>query len=161
MNLRRALLALALVSVSSSALAATATDQFDVTIQVKNKCVITASDIDFGSADDLGTALNSTGTVNVKCNHKGGAYAVSFDLGAGIGATAAARKMTELGGDTVDYGLYSDVARSVALGGAATLAGDSTLNRDKNFTVYARVFGGQNGKTVGDYADTVTATVTY
>ena len=162
MNLMKTtLLAAALLAVAPLASAATATTTFQVRLQLNNACTVAISDLVFPTSTTLAANIDASTTGNVTCTGIG-AYAVTFNNGAGTGATTAARRMSGPSAATINYVLATDAARTVLLGttGTGTIAGTST-GAAIPFTVFGRVAGGQGAKPVGAYVDTVTATVTF
>ena len=159
MKLHPTPLSLALLAVAPFASAGTATDSFEVSITIENSCSIVASDLDFGTQDTLAVEIDAQSSVDVTCTGIS-PLTVSLDNGTGTGATAAARKLSN-GGSTIDYVLAKDTARTELLGtGAGTITAQSTGGTD-SFPIYGRVLAGQNPKAIGQYLDTVTATVSF
>ena len=130
---------------------------------VKN-CTITTTPVAFGSYDPV--VVNATkprdgeGTVSVTCTK--GAVA-KIGLNTGSNAQGPTRRMVAGAEEYLGYELYRDT-------GHATIWGDTTgtvlnipaaPNRDpRDFTVYGRVPGAQDAS-VGNYTDTVVATVNF
>lgn len=151
--------------------AGSVTDDFLVTITITGACTVAATDLAFGSnAGDIG-ALGVSGTSTITANCTIGApYSIGLNAGTGSGATVAVRKMTLVGGagETVDYSLYTDALHAnvwnnscTTLPGVSVNCGNSVgLGLDQNFTVYG-LAPAQTGLTVGDYEDTITATLTF
>lgn len=159
MKLQSIALATALLAVAPLASAGTANDTFQVSVTIENSCTIVANDLDFGTRDTLASDIDAQTSVEVTCTGIS-PLTVSLDNGAGAGATAAARKLSN-GGNTIDYVLASDSARSALLGtGAATMGMVATGSTDV-FPIYGRVLANQNPKAIGRYVDTVTATVSF
>jgi spore coat protein U-like protein len=166
----RTALAAALLAVAPLASAATDSSDMTVSIQIQNACTITAEPLDFGAQTSVDTAIDDATTVELDCSAIDSAVMITFGNGAGAGATYDSRKMTNADGDTINYSLFVDTARSQALGDGAgngvALVTDSDGNSGstgtvQTFDVYGRVFGGQGPKPVGAYTDTVVATVTF
>jgi spore coat protein U-like protein len=136
---------------------------FTVTANVINDCTIAATNINFGTAGVLSTALTATGTLTVKCTNND-AYSIALSAGAGSGANVGDRRMTQSGGTTqVHYQLYQNAAYTTAWGdgtnGTRTATGTGT-GTNQALTVYARVLP-QTTPSAGSYVDTVIATITY
>jgi spore coat protein U-like protein len=136
---------------------------FMVQANVINACNIGATNVSFGSAGVLNTALTATGTITAQCT-AGDTYSIALNAGSTAGATVTNRMMALAGGSaTVSYGLYSD-------GGHSTIWGDGTSGTITNggtatggnqaYTVYGLV-PTQSTPLPGNYGDTVTATITY
>lgn len=165
----RTALAAALLSVAPAALAATDTSDMAVSIEIQNACEITANPLDFGVQTGVDAAIDDATTVELDCSAIDSDVAISFDVGAGSAATFASRKMTNANGDTIDYSLFVDSARTSPLGdgidGAALVTdrdGNSgSTGTVQTFDVYGRVFASQGPKPVGSYTDTVVATVEF
>ena len=156
MNIRRLALAAALVAVSPVALAATATDNMVVSINVTNNCTVSAGALAFGNSD-LSAAAAATAAIGVTCSNVG-AYSVAFGNGANASGTQR-RMQRAAAGEFLNYNLFSDAGRTTAL---TTLGGTSTGGGTPNvFTVYGQVPAGQSNKTTGAYGDSVLVTLTY
>ena len=134
---------------------------FIVSANVVNKCTITASPLNFGSSIGLlTTAVNANTAISVQCS-VGSAYNVGLNAGVNGGGNINARKML-LGGNTVSYQLYRDLARTQVWGstiGTNTVAGTGNGNT-QNLTVYGRV-PAQTTPPAGTYNDIIVVTVTY
>jgi spore coat protein U-like protein len=119
-----------------------------------------ATDLDFGTVPGLiGTAIDKVSTISMNCTAR-----TSWQLGLDYGqhALGAQRRMLRGAGGTINYGLYSDSARSVAWGntlGTDTVTGSGS-GTSQSATVYGRV-PAQAAVPAGSYADIVTVTVTY
>lgn len=154
--------AAALVAMPAVGIAATATTTFQVTATVISVCTVSATDLAFGNYDaSAGAPNDNTSTVSVTCSN-GSPYTVALNAGTGTGATVAVRRMSN-GGNTLDYSMYTTAGRTTVwadgTGGTSTQAGTGN-GAGQNFTVFGRIPTGQF-VTAGNYADTVTATVTY
>lgn len=159
MTLRSTALTVALLAVAPLASAGTANDSFQVSITIENSCSIVANDLDFGTQNTLANDIDAQTSIDVTCTGIS-PLVVSLDNGAGAGATAAARKLTN-GASTIDYVLAKDAARLQVLGtGADTITALATGGTD-TFPIYGRVLANQNPKIIGQYLDTVTATVSF
>lgn len=160
----------ALLMASSSAFAATASDNFQVTLTIQGACSIIANDLDFGVNDGaIAANIDATSTLVANCTN-GTPYSIGLNNGIGAGATASVRKMTNSAdSSTVNYSLFTDAGRSTvwdnnctALPGTAASCSNGTgTGANQTVTVYGRVPGGQNNVTVGSYVDTVVATLTF
>lgn len=144
---------------SGPAVATTATTTFSVTATVVATCLISATNLDFGSY--TGMQANATSTITVTCTNTT-PYNVGLDAGISSGATTTARKMTGTGGATMSYALYQDGARTINWGtnvGVDTEAGAGSGSA-QSLTVYGQIAGGQY-VAPGAYNDTITAIITY
>lgn len=141
--------------------AVTATGKMNVRIAIQASCeVISASDLDFGSATSLALTIDQSSTLTIKCSNTT-PYNVGMSIGTG-GGTTSARRMTGVGSEYITYGLFRDSARSQVWGdtvGTDTATGIGS-GANQNFTVYGRV-NSQTAPTPGNYADVVTVTITY
>ncbi len=156
----RFLAAAAFLAVAGSAHAASVTDQFQARITILNECVINSvTDLDFGTTGLLNAAVDATATINLRCTENA-PYDIGLD-GGGTGDTSA-RQMSDGSGNTVDYQMYQDAARTVAWGnvvGTDTKSASGT-GVDETHTIYGRV-PAQATPPAGTYTDTVLVTVTY
>lgn len=156
-----------LAGVTMKAQALDATDTMSVDATVTAGCSINAAaSLNLGTYDtaaQASTALDSTGTIEVQCV-TGTAATVKIDQGANAGAgstdAAPARRTTD-GTNYLSYALYQNVARTTVWGNTAgTSASHTGTGGDVTLTVYAQVPAGQTPP-AGDYADTVTATISW
>jgi len=109
----------------------------------------------------LSSNLDGSNTVTPKCT-SGTPYNVGLDVGTGVGATIATRKMTSGGGNTVNYSLYSNSGRTLLWGttiGTDTVSGVGT-GSNQALTVYGRI-PVQSTPAPATYSDTIVTTVTY
>jgi spore coat protein U-like protein len=145
---------------TGSALAATATASFQVTISVPAICQIQATNLAFPqytNAADPGTA-----TITITCSSST-PYNVGLNAGTGIDQTVNFRSMSLGTGTQIGYGLFSDSAHSVNWGmtiGTDTVQGTGT-GYAQTLTVYGLVLAGQAFAAKGIFTDTVIATITY
>lgn len=153
--------------------AQTVTADFDVTITITASCDISTGGngvdtLAFGSHDSFQTNVDQTTALRVTCTN-GAAYNVGLDAGlnASTGSDVNTRRMKgeslspDNSGDYVPYNLYSDANRATVWGeteGTNTIASTGTGGQ-QTYTIYGRV--PETNHIVGDYKDTVTATVTF
>lgn len=144
--------ALAFAGWTAGAAAQTATATFQVTANVAAACSATATDLAFGQYDPFAAApLAGTSTVNVTCTNL---HPYSFSV-----PTPTARSMARVGGGaSLSYGLYNEAGHTTGFGNAGPIAGTGSA---QSYTVFGRIPAGQTTAIVGDYADSVTVTVTY
>jgi len=160
-SVRFALLLGSLMFAAVRSEAATVTTNFTVQITIQANCAInSASTLDFGTQGVLSANIDQTSTIQVTCTNTT-AYNIGLSAGTGAGATVATRKMTS-GGNTIDYSLYRDAARTQVWG---TTIGTDTVSATGNgaaqpHTVYGRV-PPQTTPAPATYTDTITVTVTY
>ena len=141
-----------------SAQGATATAAIAVSATVTAFCTISVAALGFGNYTSA--VNNATTTVTASCT-SGTTYNLGLDAGLGTGATVAARKMS-LSTNLLTYSLYSDSGHSVVWGssiGTNTVTGTGT-GVAQVVTVYGQIPASQL-VAPGNYADTVTATITY
>ncbi|HEX8216858.1 MAG TPA: spore coat U domain-containing protein [Allosphingosinicella sp.] len=134
-----------------------------VSANVTANCSVVANPVDFGDIDTLdSTAVLGSGSVDVTCTN-GTGWTATADIGGGSGATFASRRLT-FGGNTLNYTLYRDAARSQVWGDGTnstfTVTGSGSGSQ-QSFNVYGRLPGGQSSAPAGLYTDTVNVTITY
>jgi spore coat protein U-like protein len=137
------------------------TARFKVSATAVDSCVVSATDLSFGTYDPLRpTATEASSEVTVTCTVDSG-YTVGLDAGLGAGATVTLRRLT--GADaTLDYSLYRDAGRALVWGntaGSDTVAGTGT-GTPAIHTVYGRIPPGQAVRR-GMYVDIITVSVDY
>ena len=148
-------------TVAGTALAATSTGSFQVTLTIQGTCSLqTASNLAFGTQTAITSNLDASSSITVLCTNAT-PYTIGLSAGTGTGATVAARILTN-GTATLPYSIYQDSARSVVWGftpGVDAQSGTGT-GSIQTFTAYGRVPPASN-LTAGAYTDTVSVTVTY
>lgn len=138
----------------------TATFTFDVFAQVQDNCLVSATDLNFGSVGVLTSAIDATNQISVTCTAQTD-YHIGLDYGFyGTGPTD--RFMRSGAGDSVRYGLFQDAARSIPWG---TLADGHSrpgtgAGSTQGYPVHGRV-PAQTTPPAGIYNDTIVVTVTY
>jgi spore coat protein U-like protein len=154
---------------SGAAEAATATASFTVSVTITASCAIAASNLAFGSQGVLSADVDSTSTLSVTCTNST-PYSVGLDNG--LSFSGGTRRMKDTGAGTtfVNFGLYTDAARSNAwttsssaascTGGANTCALGTGNGAAQSVTVYGRI-PAQTTPAPATFNDTVTATITY
>jgi spore coat protein U-like protein len=156
-----ALAACFLIPSAGTSYAASTTSTFAVQVAITATCTInSASTLNFGTQGVLATNVDQTSTLQVTCTNTT-PYNIGLDAGTGSGATVATRKLTS-GGATVNYTLYSDSGRTTVWGNTVstdTVAGTGN-GTGQSYTVYGRI-PTQTTPAPGNYADTITVTVTY
>ena len=153
---------------TSSVDATVQTANLSVTASVSASCTIATSPVAFGAYDPLSAnvtnPLNGTGTVTVTCT-SGASTTITLDQGlnpnTGSTDAAPARRLTDGSSHYLTYALYQDSARGTVWGNTSPtgepVSGTGTANA---VTVYGQVAAGQSA-VVGNYSDTVVATVTF
>jgi spore coat protein U-like protein len=135
--------------------------------------ILSGGTLAFGPYDSLATAPNDTQIdVTVTCDRDGGPRNITLTLEADQGLNGGSvntRRLAHTGGtrDTLNYGLYSDPARSNVLGmsdGINTLrvplAIENKSSATARLTIFGRIPAGQD-VTVGNYSDAVQITLIY
>jgi len=152
----------AVMAMSGSATAATASSSFQVNLTIQGECKVqSASNVSFGSRGVIDANIDTTSTIGVQCTNST-PYTVALSAGAGTGATVAARKMTSAANDTVSYALYRDASRTQVWGvtqNVDTQAGTGN-GAVQSYTAYGRV-AAQSTPAEGAYSDLVAVTITY
>jgi spore coat protein U-like protein len=135
-------------------------------------CSISVTILSFGTYDVFsGTANDSTATLTVGCTQTSApviSLPVTVSLSTGTSGSYASRQMKS-GANILTYNMYANATRTTIFGdgsaGTATIGGTfgftfvgQTINGTG--TIYGRITAGQD-VSVGSYADTITATVTY
>lgn len=156
------LLSVASLAITSPALAATATATFNVTMTITSQCQVTNhTNLNFGSAGVLATAVDQTNTLDITCTNT-----TPYTIGLDVGAHASGAQRRMLGGTTnseyILYNLYSDAGRTTPWGNASGSWVSATGNGSaQSYTVYGRVPAQASPSPGTNYNDTVTVTVTY
>lgn len=149
-----------LMSVAGMANAATATANFQVTATVVASCVVKADPLAFGSVtpSETGPAVTKQSNVKITCSN-GSGYNVTLGDGLNIDAGKTQRSMKAAGADLLKYDLFTTTARDVKWIGSQQVPGTGS-GVEQTVVVYGSLPVNQF-VTAGDYADTVTVTVTY
>lgn len=134
-------------------------DQFQVTARVLASCEVTAQDLEFGDYDPVAASnLDAATTLSLTCTN-GTPYDLFMSVGAG--ESTAARYMRD-GAEQLAYILYRDPGRTALWGvtdGVDSLAGTGT-GAAVSIDVFGRIPMQQTAP-AGDYADTITVTVSW
>ena len=176
MNAKRLLKHIGLWGISSVALALAAPEahaqsaasNFTVSAAVARTCSISTVNMNFGNYDPITThattPLDVNGSVTIACTR---GTTTSIDLSPGSNAANAVgttRAMATAGPDYLSYELYQDNTFSTVWGvgnpGNAYVPPVAPSRAPRTFTIYGRIPAGQD-RTVGNYSDTVTATVNF
>ncbi|ATX64546.1 Csu type fimbrial protein [Roseinatronobacter bogoriensis] len=138
----------------------TATLTFDVLAQVEKNCLVSATDLDFGTVGVLSSPIDAASQISVTCTAQTD-YHIGLDNGL-YGMGPLDRYMRSAASDAIRYGLYQDASRSIAWGSladGAALSGAGSGNT-QTYPVYGRV-PSQDTPPSGTYADTIVVTITY
>ena len=135
-----------------------------VSASVSKNCTISTAPVNFGAYDPVAAnataPLDGTGTVTITCT-KGAPAKVG--LNPGSNAEGTTRRMSGSAAAYLTYELYKDATHSTVWGDSVDTALDvpAAPNRNpRSFMVYGRVAAAQDA-TVGNYTDTVVATVNF
>jgi spore coat protein U-like protein len=133
---------------------------FQASTNVINDCTIVATNVAFGTAGLLSSALTAVGSLSVQCTNSD-AYRIALD--GGSAASVSARKMQRSGGGAVSYQLYVDSAHTLpwgdGTGGTSMMTATGTGNA-QSIPVYG-VVPPQATPAPGNYTDTITATISF
>jgi len=72
-------------------------------------CSVSASNMNFGSASLLSSALSATGQISVSCN---ASLPVTIALDNGATGTGPTNRLMTAGGNSIQYGIYKDSAHN-------------------------------------------------
>lgn len=158
-------IAFAGIGMSAQIHAAQSTGTFGVTASVAASCTISGTSVAFGSFNVLsGANVDQTGTLTATCTN-GSAYTVGLNAGLGASATVGTRMMTHTVDNTktLNYSLSTVSSGGVNWDdvGGTTVASGTGNGIGQDITVYGRVPSGQTAPIVGDYNDTITATIDF
>ena len=139
------------VFIAGQTTASTADATFKVKIEVVSTCAISATDIDFGEVNSGMAATDKTGTLNVTCTSQ-----TPYKVG-----LSGSGKLTNTADSTssIDYKLFQE-SSDTAWDNKDNLYSATGSGDVQTIPVVAKLFGSTNVR-AGNYADTVTATVTY
>ncbi len=160
--LKSTLIAAAGLLFANSALAATATATFKVTATVADSCLVSATDLNFGTYDPA-AVKDGTSTITVTCTAKT-PYTIGLNAGTGT-SVVTTRTMTGDGAGTqLDYELYTESGRTTVwddIGGTGTTVAQSVLTGGPlGYTVYGQIPASQYVP-AASYVDTINVTVAY
>lgn len=145
-------------TVSTPALAGTATGTVEVSLTVSSACSVTAEPLAFGTVSAFDNDIDASSPTTVKCT-PGAPYTVYLDYG--LNPTGTQRKLkSTTSATTVSYDLYSDSGRTAVWGGVLAGITGTGDGSDQARTIYGRI-PTQTAVGAGDYKDTVTVTVNY
>ncbi len=161
--LRRLGTIMGLLAICHPVSAATATGSLAVTASVTGVCLIGNATLAFGPYDPtVAAGATASTTVTLTCS-LGTLFNIGMNAGIGLGGTTTLRVMTSASG-TLLYGLFPDPSLAINWGntlGTNTVSGTSSLTTLVNIiNIYGLIPAGQAAP-AGNYADTVTMTVTY
>jgi spore coat protein U-like protein len=128
-----------------------------VSATVVNQCSVSASNMNFGTASLLTSALSATSSIAVTCN---AAIPLTIALDNGATGTGPTTRRMTAGTHTVQYGIYKDNAHSQPWGNTSGVNTASASGPSATVTAYGQV-PAQVAPVPGSYADIVGVTVTY
>ena len=139
------------VFIAGQTTASTADATFKVKIEVVSTCAISATDIDFSEVNSGMAATDKTGTLNVTCTSQ-----TPYKVG-----LSGSGKLTNTADSTssIDYKLFQE-SSDTAWDNKDNLYSATGSGTVQAIPVVAKLSGSTNVR-AGNYADTVTATVTY
>ena len=156
---------LASITPAQAANPTTASGTFQVGATILVACNVTGSTLTFGGAlDPLQTPgpVDASTTLNLTCT-KTTPYSVALSAGANAGnASAFGSRVMKSGNNSLPYQLYLDSGRTQVWGdgnSSGVYTGTGTGSQQQ-LTVYGRL-PSLAGIVPGNYADTVTLTITY
>ncbi|MCG5077091.1 spore coat U domain-containing protein [Paraburkholderia tagetis] len=130
-------------------------------------CSVTASGVAFGNCNPLASQnSDSTGSVGVTCI---GSTSVSYTIAASAGAGSYSTRQQVSGSHTLNYNIFTDSSRKMVWGdgissGTNAISGSmiaTSTGATESYTVYGRIFSGQQTAWVGSYSDILTVTIAY
>lgn len=141
--------------------AATATGTMGISATVQATCVISATNMAFGTYN--GAALAGTATITTTCTNTT-PYRIGLSAGLGTGPAATVTTRHMMGGAALlNYVLTQDAVYATNWGNTPGTDTPTSLNGTGaavNVTVYGQVAAGQY-VAPGAYTDTITATVNF
>lgn len=140
-----------------AAAAQTATGTTSISATVVNQCGVSATNMNFGTASLLTSALTATSTIAVTCN---ASIPLTVALDNGATGTSPTNRLMTSGSNTVKYGIYQDIGHGVAWGNSVGSNTESASGPTASLTAYGQV-PAQAAPVPGSYADVVGVTVTY
>jgi len=155
--IQRSLVAgMVIASLAPAVQAETASSSFQVGVDVRATCSISAADMTFNGITTGTTSQNDAASdISVSCS-QGAPYAISLSNGSNF---SGGRRMNS-GANFINYVLFQDATR------ATNWDQTNTVNFTGNgatrvHTVFGRIPAGQSVPNMGSYADTIVATVSY
>jgi len=159
-----------LMAAAGTAVAATATNTFNVTATVNKNCLVSGANLDFGAYTPGGGARTANSAITVRCT-KTTPYTVSLNAGTSVGGTLAQRLLAN-GANTLQYNLYTTAGLATiwgdGTGGTGTIGGTGngvSVVSAQTLTVYGQLPDNTTNQDVvpaaGSFADQITVTVTY
>lgn len=144
----------------AAAQAATTGTTMAVSANVVSGCTVAAAPMAFGNYS--GAVLSTTTTISPNCT-SGTPFYIQIDVGAGVGATVAQRKLTNGASQTLNYSIFTSNTYATPWGttqGTDTVAGTGT-GATQTVNVYGRIPAGQTSTVGTGYTDTVNITLNF
>ena len=158
-----AALALGAAAFAANSYAAQSTDTFQVTATVEAACTISGTTLDFGTFSTFSGDIDGTSTLTATCTN-GSPYTIGLNEGITPSATVTTRQMLHTDASTTLNYTLSNIASGGTnwddIGGSGLESGTGN-GADQTITVYGRIPTGQTAAIVGDYSDTITATIDF
>ncbi len=139
------------------------TADLQVTATVIPSCVISTQPVAFGAYDPIvanaTSPADTAGSVTIACTR---GSSQTIELGLGANASGNTRRLSDGSGGTLVYGLFQDNDRGESWGtGLPAVSPSAAPSVDaRTFTIFGRIPAGQD-IAIGQYADTVVATVNF
>lgn len=156
------ILAASLGVTSTQVMAAEASANMQVSANVSSVCSVAVDPLSFGDYNPISSSpTDASTTVRPFCTN-GQAYTLSAN--GGLHGNIAQRAMQDQGGDSLNYNIYTDEARSIiwgdgTTGGSQTIPGTGS-GAQQAVTVYGRIPASQT-VAQDSYTDTTAVTLTY
>lgn len=149
---------------SVGANAATATATFQVTATVASSCLVSATELAFGSITptEAATELAKTSTISVTCSNTH-PYTVNVGFGANGGTEANRFMKNSANADKLAYNIYTEASHTNVMGDGTGVSKNVPLvgtGAAQTVTVYGKLLQNQF-VSAGTYADTLTVNVAY
>lgn len=158
---------LSALSAAPSALAASATGQFNVTLTITKQCTIVAPGSialgSFGAADLVTTTASASQSYTVNCT-KSTPYTIGFSSANDASGGGGVHQMRGTGqnADVVQYSLFDASSNgTVPLDAASHVVSDTGTGTSQVKSLKAQVVNYTATVTPDTYTDTVTMTITY
>jgi spore coat protein U-like protein len=156
-----------LASAGAAQAANPATTTFGVSATVLKNCTVAATNVAFGNYTPTAGAVSANGTVSVSCT-KSTTFTVSLNKGTTTGGAIAQRLLSDGGGDTLQYNLYTTSGFATVwgdgTGSSVTQAGTGAgMASAVALTVYGNLPDNATNQAVppNAYTDTITVSVAY
>jgi spore coat protein U-like protein len=140
-----------------------ASQTIGVGLTIEDQCTITApATLSFGTHGIILTDVDAQANMTIECT-KETPYSIGLDDGLNHASATTTTRAMKSGTNYINYELYSGSAGGTFWGetvGTDTVDSSSAAGSDEVITIYGQVPQHQN-QPVGNYSDTVTATIWY